>query len=443
METISMSQRERHRLEAFSRVRRGEITLVKASELLGLSYRQARRCFARYGEEGDKGLIHRLRGQPSNRQADARRKRRVLSLYEKKYADYGPTLAAECMAVDDQVTVPVETLRQWLLSAGMWRKKRRRRAYRQRRARKEYFGELVQMDGSHHDWFEGRRDWAVLMVLIDDATSEVFAWFSEGETTIAAMEALSGYVERYGLPRALYVDRDSIYRCDRESTIAENLAGKEPTTQFGRAMEELDVEVIMAHSPQAKGRVERVNGTLQDRLVKALRRAKISDLRGANRFLQEKFLAAFNRRFVRKAARPSDLHRRVPRELDLGRVLSIRETRVVQNDWTVRFENRWFQLAEIHQNLGLAGRSVTMCRRLDGPLELLYGGRDLSYRELPVPPQPRQAEAVAEIRSNQGQRPAAEHPWRRGLPGSHRRRGRVGPASLRLATLASATPAPP
>ena len=217
------------------------------------------------------------------------------------------------------------------------------------------------MDGSHHDWFEGRRDWAVLMVLIDDATSEVFAWFSEGETTIAAMEAFSGYVERYGLPRALYVDRDSIYRCDREATIAENLAGKEPTTQFGRAMEELDVEVIMAHSPQAKGRVERVNGTLQDRLVKALRRAKISDLRPANRFLQEKFLRRSIGDLRRRRLSPPILHRCVPRGLDMERVLSIRETRVVQNDWTLRFENRWFQLAEIHQKLALAGRAVTVC----------------------------------------------------------------------------------
>jgi len=299
------------------------------------------------------------------------------------------------------------------------------------------------MDGSHHDWFEGRRAWAVLMVLIDDATSEVFAWFSEAETTIAAMEAFRGYVACYGLPRALYVDRDSIYRCDREATIPENLAGKEPTTQFGRAMEELDVVVIMAHSPQAKGRVERVNGTLQDRLVKALRRVKISDLTAANRFLQEKFLPAFNRRFVRQAAKPGDLHRRVPRGLDLGRVLSIRETRTVQNDWTLRFENRCFQLAAMHQKLALAGRTVTVSRRLDGGLELLYGGRQLSYRELPMPPQRQQAASVAALRSNQGQRPAADHPWRQGLPGGHRRRGRVGPASLRLATLASAPPAPP
>ena len=198
METILMTRRERYRLEVFSRVRRGEIRLVKASELLGLSYRQAKRCFGRYRKEGDKGLVHRLRGQPSNRQADARQKQRVLSLYEKKYADYGPTLATECLSEADGVAVPVETLRQWLLSAGLWRKRRHRRPYRKRRARKEYFGELVQMDGSHHDWFEGRREWAVLMVLIDDATSEVFAWFSEGETTIAAMEAFRGYVDRYG-----------------------------------------------------------------------------------------------------------------------------------------------------------------------------------------------------------------------------------------------------
>ena len=443
METISMSQRERHRLEAFARVGRGEITLVKASELLGLSYRQTKRCFGRYRQEGDQGLVHRLRGQPSNRQANARQKRRVLAVYEKKYADYGPTLAAECLKEEDRLEVAVETLRQWLLLAGLWRKRRRRRPYRQRRARKEYFGELVQMDGSHHDWFEGRRDWAVLMVLIDDATSEVFAWFSEEETTIAAMEAFSGYVEGYGLPRGLYVDRDSIYRCDREATIAENLAGKEPTTQFGRAMEELDVRVIMAHSPQAKGRVERVNGTLQDRLVKALRRAKINDLASANRFLQEKFLPAFNRRFVKKAAKPGDLHRRLPRGLDLGRVLSIRETRVVQNDWTLRFENRWYQLAQPHQKLALAGRPVTVSQRLDGRVELLYGGRELSYRELPAPPQRPQEAMALEIRSNQGQRPPADHPWRQGLPGARRRRGRAGLASLRLATLASATPAPP
>ena len=330
-----------------------------------------------------------------------------------------------------------------LLSAGLWRKQRRRKPYRQRRVRKEYFGELVQMDGSHHDWFEGRRDWAVLMVLIDDATSEVFAWFSEGETTIAAMESFRGYVERYGLPRALYVDRDSIYRCDRESTIAENLAGKEPTTQFSRAMEELDVKVIMAHSPQAKGRVERVNGTLQDRLVKALRREKISDLAAANRFLQKKFLAAFNRRFVKQPAQAGDLHRRVPRGLDMGRVLSIRETRRGAKRLDLAIREPLVPVggnapeASLGGPLGdgvpKAGWSIGVVLSRSG-VELSGASRSAARK---------QEDAAAEIGSSQGQRPAADHPWRHGLPGAGRRGGRVGPASLRLATLASAAPAPP
>jgi transposase len=443
METIRMSQRERRRLEVFSRVRREEIKLVKASELLGLSYRQTKRSYARYREEGDQGLVHRLRGQASNRRADPRGKRKVLKLYERKYADYGPTLAAECLAEEDGVTVAVETLRQWLLSAGLWRKRRKHRPYRQRRPRKEYFGELVQMDGSHHDWFEGRRGWAVLMVMIDDATNEVYAEFHEEETTIAAMMTFAGYVQQYGLPRALYVDRDSIYRCDRETTAAENLAAEEATTQFGRAMKELDVQLILARSPQAKGRVERVHGTLQDRLVKALRRAKIGDLATANRFLREKFLPGFNARFRRPAAERSDLHCRVPRGIDLARVLSIQELRVVQNDWTLRFENRWFQLAERHHKLSLARRTITICQRLDGELELLYRGRALSYRELTTMPARAQRPKHEAIRSKQGQRPAADHPWRRKLLGSRQEPARGGPASLRLATLASATQAHP
>ena len=364
-------------------------------------------------------------------------------MYQQKYPDFGPTLATEYLDEDDGQTVPVETLRQWLLSAGLWQKRRKHRPYRQRRPRKEHLGELVQMDGSHHDWFEGRRDWAVLMVMIDDATSEVFAQFSEGETTIAAMETFAGYVDQYGLPRGLYVDRDSIYRSDREATLAENLAGEDPTTQFGRAMKELDVELILARSPQAKGRVERVHGTLQDRLVKALRRAKIRDLAAANRFLQEKFLPRFNDRFRRKAARSGDLHRRVPRDVNLARVLSIQETRVVQNDWTLRFENRWFQLAEIHHKLVLVKRPVTVCQQLDGKLELLYGGRALSYEELSAMPERGVSQVSGELRSSQGQRPPQDHPWRRKCVGAHRGRDRGGPASLRLAALASAPQAHP
>src|SRR5262249_12256201 len=299
MEAFLMSRRERQRLEVLGRVKRGEITLAKASELVGLSYRQVKRVYARYRQEGDRGLVHRLRGRRSNRRRDEV-KERALELYRTQYGDFGPTLATEYLAREEGVGVSVETLRQWLLAAGLWQRRRRHRRRRCRRPRKEHCGELVQMDGSHHDWFEGRRPWAVLMVLIDDATGRIYARFFEAETTQAALESFARYTQRYGLPRALYVDRDSIYRTDREATRSEALAGQEPRTQFGRAMAELEVAVILAGSPQAKGRVERSNGTLQDRLVKALRRRGISDLESANAFLEEEFLAEFNARFTVK-----------------------------------------------------------------------------------------------------------------------------------------------
>ena len=416
METLAMSIPERRRLEVLGRVRRGEVTLVKASELVGLGYRQMKRLWARYRQEGDRGVVHRLRGQPSNRRQDPRRER-VVALYQKHYADFGPTLATEYLAKEHELPVAVETLRQWLLAAGLWQRRRRQPPHRRRRPRKEYCGELVQMDGSWHDWFEGRRPWATLMVMIDDATSRIYARFFEQETTVAALTSFEEYTKRYGLPQALYVDRDSIYRSDREATAEEALAGQEPQTQFGRAMAELGVRVILAHSPQAKGRVERSNGTLQDRLVKALRQRGISDLAAANAFLAEEFLAEHNERFVVPAARPTDLHRKVPARLSLAQVLAFHEQRQVQNDWTVRWHNRWLQIGARHRSLALAGRRVTVVEQLDGQLLLLYQGRALAWQELPGPPapaasRPQPKPTAAAIRSNQGRRPAPDHPWR-------------------------------
>jgi hypothetical protein len=446
METIAMSRRERGRLEVFSRVRRGELTLVKAAEFLGIGYRQTKRVWARYQGEGDAGLVHRLRGRSSNHQADVEEKARVLSLYETKYGDYGPTLAAECLEEEDGLLVAPETLRQWLLTAGLWKKRRRRGAHRQRRERREQRGELVQMDGSHHDWFEGRRDWAVLMVMIDDATGAIYARFFEGETTFASMETFQRYVQRHGLPRALYTDRDSIYRSDREPTAAEVLAGQEPRTQFGRAMEQLGVGLILAGSPQAKGRVERCNGTLQDRLVKALRRAGIDDLSKANAFLEKTYLEEFNARFAVRPRKPGDLHRRVPRDVDLNWVLSDQETRVVQNDWTVRWRNRWFQLTAANHKLALVGRQVIVCEQVDGSIRLRYRSRDLAYQEIASPPQ-KASEEPTVIRSNQGQKPAADHPWRRRLlrraPPRSSPAGRACFAPARYARLRSASPPRP
>lgn len=413
METISMSGKERRRLEVFSRVQRGEFSLRKGAELLSLGYRQAKRAYRRYREVGEAGLVHGLRGRASNRGGDGRRQR-ALALFREKYRDFGPTLASELLAREEGLTVAAETLRQWLMAEGLWERRRRRGAHRRRRPRKEHRGELLQLDGSHHDWFEGRRAWAVLMVAIDDASGDVYAQFFEEETMAAAMHTLWGYLDRHGVPHALYVDRDSIYRSDREPTPHEILQGKTPCTQFGRALEELEVRLIMAHSPQAKGRVERCHGTLQDRLVKWLRLRGISDVESANRFLEEEFLKDFNERFGVEPASPANLHRAVPTGLDLRLVFSVRERRTVQRDWTLRWRNRWLQLSAAHGALNLPGRRVSVCEQLDGALSVLYDGRRLEWTELAgAPPKRRPPKRRVASGSSQGRKPAADHPWRR------------------------------
>lgn len=415
METLRMSARERKRAEILSRVAREELMLVKAAELMGVEYRQAKRLWARYQSQGDAGLVHGLRGRASNRQAAAGLKERALELYREKYADYGVTLAAECLASDDAVVVSVETLRGWLKQAGLWQRHRKRKVHRRRRDRREQFGELVQMDGSHHDWFEGRREKAVLMVMIDDATGAVDAQFFENESWHSAATIFRDYTRHRGLPAALYVDRAGIYRDDREPTPEEILAGKEPQTQFGRAMQELGVELILAHSPQAKGRVERMNATLQDRLVKALRRANISDLESANRFLVEAFLPEFNARFARPAAKAGDLHRALSAEVDLLRMLSIQEERVVHNDWTVQWKNSILQLARSTATLVQPKQRVTVCQQLDGRLRVFVGDQELSWsptRDRTCRPAKPRRERSGPTGSSQGQKPRANHPWR-------------------------------
>jgi hypothetical protein len=416
METLAMSKKERRRLELFSRVREGELTLVKASELLGLSYRQTKRSYGRYRFEGDAGVVHGLRGGASNRGVDPGKKARVLELYREKYGDFGPTLACEYLAKDDEQEVGVETLRQWLIGEALWVPRRRRPVHRRWRERKGQLGEMVQLDGSHHDWFEGRREKAVLMVLIDDATNRTYARFFEGETTEASFETFWRYVERCGLPRSVYADKASIYRTTRDATVDENLAADPPETQFGRAMKELDVKLILAHSPQAKGRVERRNAVFQDRLVKALRLKQISDLQRANAFLEGEFLDELNRKFELAAREKGDLHRRVPRGVKLARVLSFQEERVVQNDWTIRWRNRWFQLMKENQKLALVKRKLTVCEQLDGTVLLLLGKRALAWEELPERPlrvAAVQPPAKPQSVSGEHRKPSAKHPWRK------------------------------
>jgi hypothetical protein len=404
-----MSRKERDRLTIMAGVREQELTLVQAGELMAVSYRQSKRIWRRYQVEGDVGLVHRLRGRPSGRRKPPALRAQVLARYaEERYADFGPTLMAEHLA-QEGLAVDHETLRRWRLAEGQWTVRRRRQKHRQWRERKPCFGAMVQLDGSHHDWFEGRRTPCVLMVMVDDATNRMRARFFEEETTRASYDVLESWARQHGLPRSLYVDRDSIYRCEGVASIAEQLAGQQPQTQFGRAMEPLGVELILANSPQAKGRVERMNGVLQDRLVKEMRLAGINDLASANRFLDGEYLPAFHRRFARVAASPVDVHRAVPRHLD--EVLSWEEERVVQGDWTVACEGKWYQLDRQHEALSLVRRKVIVRRLRDGWVQLVYRAQKLKWRELPGRPLRVKAKPV-KVRPAVLP-PAANHLWRR------------------------------
>lgn len=414
MVKVRLSEKERSRVEVLSKVKRGEMSLKKGAELLGLSYRQMLRVYERFESEGNAGLQHRLRGEESNRRFESSRRERVMELYQGKYGDFGPRLAAEYLRKEDGEDLSEETLRRWLIGAGLWQPRRRGAVHRKWRERKAHFGEMVQMDGSLHDWFEGRRGKASMMVMIDDATNRTYAQFFEEETTAAAMTVFQAYVGRYGLPRSLYVDRDSIYETTRDSTVDEALADKPALTQFGRAMKELGVELILAHSPQAKGRVERRHGVFQDRLVKAMRLKKISTLASANQYLEEEYLDELNEQFRVPAREKGDVHRRVERGIKLEHVLSFQEQRVVQNDWTVSWCSRHFQLHEEHQKLSLARKRIDVCELLDGTILLKYRGRVLKWIELTERPSRQRSPSAAKKASGKtSTKPPKNHPWRR------------------------------
>ena len=336
----------------------------------------------------------------------------MLELYQAKYGDFGPTLAVEYLRKYDGEDLSKETLRGWLIGAGLWRPRRRGSPHREWRERRANWGELIQMDGSDHNWFEGRRGRASLMVMIDDATNWTHAKFFESETTAAAMTVFQEYVGYYGLPRALYVDRDSIYETTRDSTVDEALKDVGPLTQFGRAMKQLGVELILAHSPQAKGRVERRHGVFQDRFVKALRLQKINSLEAGNHFLETQFLDELNDQFHVEARSPTDLHRSVPRGVKLEHVLSYQEERVVQNDWTVSWCNRIFQLDERHQKLSLARKKILVSELLDGTIRLTSRGENLRWIELPERSAPAKREPRGPSEKKASYKPAANHPWR-------------------------------
>ncbi len=408
--TLSMSQKERERLRVLELVRSTGMKLTKGAELLRISYRQCKRIWRRYKEEGDAGLIHRARGRHSNRGKGEAFWEEVVRRYHERYPDFGPTLASEKLE-EDGYTVDHETLRRHLMREGLWAKQRKRKGYRSWRERKAHRGEMVQMDGSHHDWFEGRGDPAVLMDMVDDATSDAFGLFHKGERTMAAMETLWEYIEEYGIPQSLYVDWHRIFATDREPTIEEQLRGEMPLTQFGRAAEKLGIKIILASSPQAKGRVERKNGVFQDRLVKEMRLRGISTIEEGNALLRGGFLKELNERFAVEPKSGVDFHRPVPEGLDLRTVFCFEEERVVANDWTVRWKNRMFQITRGDTVLPPARRKVIVQEWLDGSIHIEYRGNEVQFKEIAARPhQEKQPVKVSgEITCY---KPPADHPWR-------------------------------
>ena len=437
-----MSIKERRRLAVLEQVRSGHLTVAAAGALLGISERQVRRVWARFRAEGDAGLVHRLRGRPGNRGRDPSVRERAVALYREHYGDFGCTLACEYLAARHGVRVADQTLRRWLEAAHLWRRRRKRPVKRRRRERRGCFGELVQIDGSHHDWFEGRAACGVLMVMIDDATSWTEARFFEAETTEAAMTLLRLWSLAHGLPLELYPDQDSIYRINGKSADAlEARTGQRPLTQFGRAMAELDVKLTCARSPQAKGRVERMNSTLQDRLIKALRIEGISDLASANAYLASTFLPQLNGRFTVEPTRAADVHRpTTARELDAA--LCTKDQRTVSRDQCVRWEGRILQLHPAARTPSLCGKRVQVRRELDGTLSVHWRHQAVRWQVLSAPPRPSTKPTLAaRIASHASpSRPAAHHPWRRrpacgsGAPGG-------SPVGAGSAT-GSATPRP-
>lgn len=413
---VLMSGKELRRVHVIRQVLNAHITQVKAGSLLGLTDRQIRRLVRRVEQEGDQGLVHRGRGKPSNRRVPEKRKTKVLKLYEERYGDFGPTLAAEKLAEHHGITLSDETLRLWLRAHGIEHFRRRKRPHRAWRARKAHVGEMVQLDGSHHDWFEGRGPRCVLMAYIDDASSRVLARFYEYEGTIPAMDSFQRYVQRYGVPLAVYADKHTTYRSPAEPTVMEQLAGTEPQSQFGRALRELGVELIAAHSPQAKGRVERLFQTFQDRLSKEMRLAGIATLEDANRFL-EHYLPVYNRRFAVAPAQPADLHRPMPPIRGLEGCLCLKTTRCLRKDFTMVHEG---QLYQIHDTI--RATHVQVQAQLDGTLRITHHGRALGFHAITA----RSAAPVA--KTTGGRRvpdpvtPRLDHPWRKRLlpeRGSH------------------------
>lgn len=371
-ELITMNQREVLRLQVIEKLTGGTLGQSEASKILKVSCRQIRRLLKIYGQQGAKSLVSKKRGKPSNNRISEETKQHVLALIKEKYMDFGPTFLGEKLSEEHNIAISKETLRQLMISENIWKTKRRKKArIHQMRERRSCFGDLIQIDGSPHDWFEGRGEKCCLLVFIDDATSKlVNLRFEEAETTAGYFRAAKEYVTKYGLPMAFYSDKHNIFRV--------NMPGCEGATQFGRAVEELGIEIICANSAQAKGRVERANQTLQDRLIKEMRLRGISDIKTANTYVPE-FIEYHNKKFAVEPKSSVDAHVKLNDDENLDLIFCFKEDRKLSKNLELSYHNTIYQIKTENSGYRLRYAQVKICEDLEGKITIIHKGEKLKY----------------------------------------------------------------
>lgn len=409
---------ELKRLYVIKQVIEKKIKRIKACELLSLGYRQVCRIIKRVKQKGDAGVIHKSRGKPSNRGFSKKLKDTVIKIYRAKYNDFSPTFFSEKLFEIEKIKINHETLRLWLIESGDWKKIRKNRTHREWRERKHCFGEMIQIDGSHHAWFENRGPWSVYMGYIDDATSKVFGRFYGYEGTLPFMDSFKRYIKKNGIPLSVYIDKHSTYKSTAKPSIENELNGIEPMSQVERALNELGTDVIHANSPQAKGRIERSFRTKQNRLVKELRLKQINSIEEANKFLPE-YLHKHNKKFAVAPKEKANMHRPVPKGLNLDKILCIKTERVLRNDFTISYDAKLYQIKN-----KINAKKVIVEIRTNGSMFVTYSGVNLEYKEIAIKPRKENSQP-SEPASPKTYIPAADHPWKRYQTDKNAENGKV------------------
>jgi len=416
METLlSMSTKELSRLEVMQRLSKKQVSQKEAGEILNLGTRQIKRLLKKYRKQGTVGLVSQQRGRKSNNHLAEDVKKRALDLLKTKYRGFGPALAHEKLVEKERLNLSDESVRKLMLAEGLWKaRKLKKIVAHQLRERRTCFGELVQIDGSPHDWFEGRAEACVLLVFIDDATGKlVELQFVDSESFFSYAQSAENYFKRYGKPVAFYSDKHGIFRVNQSSS-----GLGDAITQFGRAMRELDIQIICANTPQAKGRVERANQTLQDRLPKEMRLLKICSREAGNAYLPE-FIEDFNQRFAEESRSAADAHRPLTDKDNLSHILSWQEPRTISKNLTVQFEKVVYQIQTERPTYAMRNAVVTVCVDAKQNITLLYKGKALPYNVFHQ--QTKQSEVVLAKDLNNvieaqslpmAFKPAPDHPWR-------------------------------